>query len=282
MSRKDSRHNSDEDLRRLERLAASGDEGVKTRLASELIRVGRTPIKADLLRALLLAWLKDNGESHGVRFWSPEEWKKKGERFANDAGLVMTSEGGWNYVLDGEHPAPELVSEWDRLIKSAGWSSGSETNWCWSFYPARRLNIGEPRMKNKRRNADDDARRLAREAGDGDLLAAERLVAALRRSGGKVKVWVLTAVYDLDFVAFRSLDTMAQSFAFASPDGLWRKIGFILTNVIRYVNDDEREAIASAIKNEDFSDALELYNDLEFERGSQPVTFWWDEQVVED
>jgi hypothetical protein len=130
------RRNSDEDLRRLERLAATGDDGAKARLAGELIRIGQIPVEADLLRALLAGWLKIHRQDYGVRFWSPEQWRRKGEKFASDARLVMTSEGGWNYVLDGIYPEPKLLAEWRYLLESAGWHADSETNWCWSFWPS--------------------------------------------------------------------------------------------------------------------------------------------------
>jgi hypothetical protein len=264
------KRNSDEDLRRLERLAATGDEAAGARYASELVSLGRTPISGELLKALLSTWLESVEEDHGVRFWLPDEWKKKGEEFANDAGLVMTSEGGWNYVLDGYTRAPELVREWNRLIESAGWTSSSETNWCWSFYPATR--------KNPRRNSDEDLRRLAREAGEGDLLAAERLAAALKRKGEELKVWVLTVVYDLDFVAFRSRDTMAESFVFASMDGVYAKMGIIIGRVIRYLPDEERDPIQDLLNAEDYAAAAELYQETAF----QPTTFWWGEKTVGD
>lgn len=268
------RRNSDEDIRRLERLAASGDEAVKARLAGELIRRGRTLADGDLLRALLQEWLKTNKQDHGVRFWSPEEWRQRKEHFANEAGLVMTSEGGWNYVLDGIYPEPDLLAEWDGLIEAAGWNVESETNWCWSFWPKR---------KNPRRNGDEDLRKLAREAGEGDLLAAERLAAALRRGGGKLEVWVLVALYDLNFVAFRSADTMVESFVFASENDVFEKVEFILRKVIPHLGFGRRDAgveIEAALGNGQFLDALDLFSGLSFLRG-QPVRFYWDKKSVD-
>jgi len=122
-------------------------------------------------------------------------------------------------------------------------------------------------------------RALARKAGEGDLLAAERLVSALRRHGpGKLEVVVLTVVYDLDYVAFRSRDTMAESFVFASEGGAYAKMGTIIDRVIRYLADDERESIGERLRVEDYVGAVELYH----ESGFQPATFWWSKMLVED
>ena len=264
------RRNSDEDIRRLERLAATGDEAAKARLSTERLRVG-LPIDADALRALLQKWLKKHRQAHDVRFWSPEEWRAKGESFGADAGLIMTSEGGWNYLLDGIYPDRKgLVAVWDRLIDEAGWTSTSETNWCWSFRPKLR--------ENARRNSDEDMRKLARKAGEGDPISAKRLLALIERGSPEIKVWVLTAVYDLDYTPAR--DTAAEGFVFETSDALYFRMAMIIDSYLRHFDEDDRDAIREAMRNEDYERVNEIYNDINDLGGIQPVTFYWSNQAI--
>jgi len=94
-------------------------------------------------------------------------------------------------------------------------------------------------------------------------------------------VWALTVVYDLNFVAFRSRDTMAESLVFASEDGVFKKIGFILVSVSRYVHEDERAELLDMIRSGREREALEFYQDLAWDSG-EPVSFWWNRVAVED
>jgi hypothetical protein len=128
--------NSDEGRRKLERAVSTGDDLALVSLAREKLRSGLLPLSSVEFEALLMAWLKAKGEDFGVRFWQPEAWRTRGEEFGNESGLVMTSEGGWNRVLDGMgegREAQELYEEWGDLVSSAGWEWGNQNGWAFTF-----------------------------------------------------------------------------------------------------------------------------------------------------
>lgn len=54
----------------------------------------------DKLKKMLMFWLKKNGLDTDTHFYTAVEWKEQGEEYHNDAELVITTEGGLNFILN--------------------------------------------------------------------------------------------------------------------------------------------------------------------------------------
>jgi len=136
------RSNPDEPLRRLEREAALGDPAATERLQAARKRAGQGPVSAEQLEVEIRAWWKKKQKkfgdlSYGVRFYSPTEWRARGEHWGNDAALVMTSEGGFNRILEYPEHADDfkLIKEWKKFLEKLGWRYESLAVWAFGFYP---------------------------------------------------------------------------------------------------------------------------------------------------
>lgn len=150
------RRNVDEDLRKLERAAASGDPSAKARLGVARVRAGvaTPPVSPEELITAIRGWWKskerDWGDlSYDTKFWTPQEWAAKGERFGNSALVNLTSEGGFNRILCYAESREDdrLVEEWNQLIESLGWRWETNACWAFSFYP-KELTAKNPRRRN--------------------------------------------------------------------------------------------------------------------------------------
>lgn len=134
---------ADERRRRAERTGSAGRE------LREIQRTSEKPVPPDLLVHAIKLWWESKKEyagdlSFGARFWTPEEWRAKGERFGLDAALVMTQEGSFNRVLSypESQEDDDLVQEWNDMLADLGWHWESLAVWAFGFYPDSKRNCG--------------------------------------------------------------------------------------------------------------------------------------------
>ena len=58
-------------------------------------------IPVEELKSDVLAWLKSNDLFYDTAIYTNAEWKKRRERYGNDASLVVTTEGPLHGILNG-------------------------------------------------------------------------------------------------------------------------------------------------------------------------------------
>lgn len=144
-------------MRRLEREAALGDSAAEKKLKAARKRSGMGPVGPERLEAEIRAWWKKKEKkwgdlSYGVRFWSQPEWQARGERWGNESPLVMTSEGGFNRILEyPEHRDDfKLIEDWKKFLAKLGWYYESLTVWAFAFYPLDPVPVRVPPATNPR------------------------------------------------------------------------------------------------------------------------------------
>ena len=79
-------------------------------------------------------WAKDNDvDLTDTGFYTPEQWRDRGETWCLNADLIMTYEGGLYEVINVHYPA--LFDSFFNTIQSIGYWFECGTHWYCGFYP---------------------------------------------------------------------------------------------------------------------------------------------------
>ena len=87
------------------------------------------------LRLGVQEWLVHHELDNETSFFTPEEWRARGEQYCTESKLVLVFEGGLYHLLNGYMNAPELYEEFDRFVNGFGYYFAQGTAWSLGFYP---------------------------------------------------------------------------------------------------------------------------------------------------
>jgi len=89
------------------------------------------------LRREIGMWLKARDLDHGVRIYTQEEWKRRGEKYGNDAVLTMTAEGTFNHIMNYPESRADfkIINDFVALLAKLGFWSEQGYSWTWHLYP---------------------------------------------------------------------------------------------------------------------------------------------------
>lgn len=78
----------------------------------------------------------DLTDTGGCRaFYSPEEWKERGELYGEGAELIVVHDGGdLHYVFNYDYGCYEICNKMVELLISAGFHAEGMYNWCTAIY----------------------------------------------------------------------------------------------------------------------------------------------------
>lgn len=80
-------------------------------------------------------WLIHHELDGDTAFYSPEEWRARGELYGTDSKLVLVFEGGLFSLLNGYLDCVELIDEFDRFVRGFGYFYEMGNAWNLGFYP---------------------------------------------------------------------------------------------------------------------------------------------------
>lgn len=98
-------------------------------------RYGKGTIE-DVAREIL-RWLKEKDLAYGVTLYSQDDWKKRGEKYGNDAVLTLTAEGTFNHIMNYPESKADfrIVDQFNELLDRLGLWGEQGYSWTWHLYP---------------------------------------------------------------------------------------------------------------------------------------------------
>jgi hypothetical protein len=87
------------------------------------------------LRLGVQQWLVHHELDGDTSFFTPEEWRARGEEYCTGAKVILTFEGGLFSVMNGYLDSDELYEEFDRFVRGFGYFFELGNAWNMGFYP---------------------------------------------------------------------------------------------------------------------------------------------------
>lgn len=87
------------------------------------------------LRFGVQEWLIRHELDHDISFYTPEEWRARGEEYCTDSKLILVFEGNLFSVMNGYTDSYKLYDEFDRFVRGFGYYFDLGNAWNMGFYP---------------------------------------------------------------------------------------------------------------------------------------------------
>jgi hypothetical protein len=95
-------------------------------------------------------WLVHHELNGDTSFFTPKEWRARGEEYCTESKLILVFEGGLFSLLNGYSGNVELYDEFDRFVRGFGYYYEMGNAWNMGFYPLE----DEPTATEDRRYAE--------------------------------------------------------------------------------------------------------------------------------
>jgi hypothetical protein len=84
----------------------------------------------------LLRWFTQHRLDHGVRFYMQDEWRRRKERYGNDADFTMTAEGDFNHLYNYPQSTEDdaIIREFQKTVSRLGYHVEQGYAWSWHFH----------------------------------------------------------------------------------------------------------------------------------------------------
>jgi len=84
----------------------------------------------------VMAWLKERGLTYDTHLYTPEAWRRRGEKYGNGSLFTITTEGTLNHILNYPESKADLllIDQFQAFLKELGIYYEQGFAWSLHFY----------------------------------------------------------------------------------------------------------------------------------------------------